>query len=141
MKYVLDASVALKWVLPEEDSDVADKLREEFRQGIHDFLSPDVFWAEVGHALARAERRGIIRQPDGSRLLAEILTTPPRLATSFPLLTNAFSIASALRTSFYDCLYVALAERELCPFVTADVRAVDVLQAQHPCVIPLSSLA
>jgi predicted nucleic acid-binding protein len=141
MKYVLDASVALKWVLPEDESDIADKLREEYREGVHDFLSPDVFWAEVGHALARAERRGIIHRPDGSRLLAEILTTPPRLSPSFPLLTDAYSIASALRTSFYDCLYVAVAERESCQFVTADVRAVTILQPQHPCVIPLSSLA
>jgi predicted nucleic acid-binding protein len=140
MKYILDASVALKWVLPEDESDIADKLRDEFRQRVHDLLSPDIFWAEVGHALARAERRGIILQPDGSRLLAEILTTSPRLSPSFPLLTDAYSIASALRTSFYDCLYVALAEREFCQFVTADVRAVEKLQPQHPCVIHLSSL-
>ncbi len=37
-------------------------------------------------------------------------------------------------------IYVALAEEESCQFVTADVRAVERLQPQHPCVIHLSSL-
>ena len=43
MKYVLDSNVALKWVLPEADSDKAIKIRDEFGQGIHQLLSPDVF--------------------------------------------------------------------------------------------------
>lgn len=37
MKYVLDSSVAFKWVVPEANSDKADQLRIEFLQGLHDF--------------------------------------------------------------------------------------------------------
>ena len=58
-RFVLDSAVALKWVLPEIDSDKADRLRDDFRNAVHELLSPDVFPVEVAHSLTRAERRGI----------------------------------------------------------------------------------
>ena len=36
---ILDASVGLKWVLTEADSDKARQLRDEFRKAIRDFRS------------------------------------------------------------------------------------------------------
>jgi hypothetical protein len=52
MKYVLDSCVAVKWVLVEPLSDKALKLRDDFRQAIHELLAPDVFrlmpWEESG---------------------------------------------------------------------------------------------
>jgi predicted nucleic acid-binding protein len=140
MKYVLDASVALKWVLAEIDSDKADFLRDGFRKGIHDFLAPDIFPIEVGHAIARAERRKIITDSEGSILLGNILTTLPQLVPSLPLLPEAYALASAKRISLYDCLYVALADREGCHFVTADTRLINVLQKDHPFIVGLYSL-
>lgn len=61
MKYVLDASVGLKWVLPEVDSDKAIKLQEDFANGIHQLLAPDTFPVEIAHALTRAERQRLIQ--------------------------------------------------------------------------------
>ena len=43
MKYVLDSSVALKWVLPEADSGKAIRLRDGYSNGTHDLLAPDIF--------------------------------------------------------------------------------------------------
>lgn len=43
MKYVLDSSVALKWVLPEPDSAKAIELRDNFRRQIHELVAPDFF--------------------------------------------------------------------------------------------------
>ena len=43
MKYVLDSNVALKWVLPEQDDEKAIKIRDDFKQGIHVLISPDIF--------------------------------------------------------------------------------------------------
>ena len=43
MKYVVDASVALKWVLPEAQSGEACKLRDDFQKRLHELLAPDVF--------------------------------------------------------------------------------------------------
>jgi predicted nucleic acid-binding protein len=141
MRYVLDASVALKWVLPESDSGKADLLRAEYRAGLHQLLAPDVFPVEVAHALARAERRNIISPPQGAVLLADVLTTLPVLHPSLPdLLPRAFVIASQARVGVYDCLYVALAERERCEFVTADDRLVRALQSVFPFIRPLASM-
>lgn len=122
MKYVLDSNVALKWVLPEPDADKAVQVREDFRRGFTEFLSPDIFPVEVAHALARAERRGIIQPTEGWPKLVDVLTTPPVLHPYLPLLPRAFAIASTARIGVYDCLYVALAEREGCRVLTADDR-------------------
>ena len=103
--------------------------------------APDVFPAELGHALARAERRNLIAPPQGSILLADVLTTLPQLHPSLPqLLPRAFAIASQMRIGVYDCLYVALAEREGCELITADDKLVRDLLAHFPFVVPLSSL-
>jgi hypothetical protein len=40
MKYVLDASVALKWVLTEPDSSKALSIRDDFRKQVHELLAP-----------------------------------------------------------------------------------------------------
>ena len=57
MKYVLDASVALKAVLPETDSDKAVALIEAFQKQIHELIATETFLVEVAHALTRSERR------------------------------------------------------------------------------------
>ena len=54
MKYVLDASVALKWVLTEPDSAKALSVRDDFRKQVHELLAPDVFPVEVGRPTPRA---------------------------------------------------------------------------------------
>lgn len=140
MKYVLDASLALKWVLPEPLADKAQRLREDYRNAVHELMAPDIFLVEVAHALARAERRKIIPVGDAAKLLADIMTTAPQFHRYRPLLTRALAIASQMRFGVYDCLYVALAEQERCELVTADTRLVSVLQKEFPFIIPLSSL-
>lgn len=122
MKYVLDSNVALKWALPEADVDRAIRLRDGFAQGQHELLAPDVFPVEVAHALAKAERRGAIAHGGGSKLMNDVFNFLPDLHSYLPLLPRAFEIASATRIGVYDCLYVALAERERCALLTADDR-------------------
>ncbi len=140
MKYVLDSSVAFKWVVVEALTDKARKLRDEYRQGFHELIAPDVFPIEVAHSLTRAERQGRINPPEASILLADVLLTCPRLHPYMPLLSQAVSISSQARIGVYDCLYVALAQRESCQFVTADDRLIRVLQPSYPFIIALSSL-
>jgi predicted nucleic acid-binding protein len=140
MRYVLDSSVALKWVLPESDSEKADHLRDDFRNVIHDLLAPDVFPAEIGHALTRAERRGLIASGEASNLFADVMLTSPQLGSYLPLMNRAIAISSAERVGVYDCLYVALAEREACELVTADHKLVKNLCPRFPFVVPLASI-
>jgi predicted nucleic acid-binding protein len=127
MNYVLDASVALKWVLTERDSDKALDLRDRARRGLCKLLAPDVFPVEIAHALTRAERRGLLLPPEASVLTSNILATAPALYSSIALLPRALEISSQMRIGVYDCLYVALAEEEGCEIVTADDRLLKTL--------------
>jgi predicted nucleic acid-binding protein len=104
MRYVLDSSVAFKWVVPEVDSDKAILLRDETRQGSHELLAPDVFPIEIAHALTRAERQGRVSAADGWRLWLDVMTDSPMLQPSLTLMPRAFALSSALQIGVYDCV-------------------------------------
>jgi predicted nucleic acid-binding protein len=140
MRYVLDSSVGFKWVVAEPLQDKARRLREDFRKAAHELIAPDVFLIEVAHALTRAERQGRITPAESRLFLTDVVTEPPQLLPSLPLLQRAHELSSANRVGVYDCLYVALAEREGCQFVTADDRLVRVLSAQFPFIVALAAL-
>ncbi len=125
MKYVLDASVAVKWVLPEPDSAKALSIRDDYRIGTHELIAPDTLPVEVCHALTRAERRNVIAKAESIVKLADLLALQPILHSYLPLLPRAVEISSQMRIGVYDCLYVALAERESCQLITADQRLVN----------------
>jgi predicted nucleic acid-binding protein len=132
--------VALKWVLLESGSDKARQLRVDYQQQIHELLAPDIFPIEVAHALARSERRGIITPAQGPIFLGGILADQPQLHLYVPLLWRAYAISSQARIGVYDCLYVALAEREGCDLLTADDRLVRSLQLSFPFITSLAAL-
>jgi predicted nucleic acid-binding protein len=140
MKYVLDSCVAFKWVVPEADSDKALQLRDDTRAGLHELLAPEVFAVETAHALTRAERQGRIVPPDGWAAWLTVMGDSPQLHPFLPLLPRAYAISSQMRIGVYDCLYVALAEREGCELVTSDARLLVNLGPQFPFIVPLSSL-
>lgn len=137
MKYALDSSVALKWALPEPDTAKAVQLRGDHRSGIHELVAPDFFPIEVAHALTRAERQRRIPQGAGWGLWQKILSDCPAMVSSNPLMPRGFDLSSKMRIGVYDCLYVALAEREQCRVVTADQRLLNTFPAQT---ISLASL-
>ncbi len=139
MKYVLDSSVAFKWVVVEAHSDKAQLVRDDYRNQVHELLSPDVFPIEIAHALTRAERQGRITAPQGAVLLADVLSTCPKLFPSLSLLRRAVEISSRLRVGVYDCLYVALTEQEGGELLTADARLAS-LKTTFPFITELSSL-
>ena len=140
MKYVLDSSVAVKWVIAEPLDDKAHRLRDDSRNAVHEFLAPDAFPLEVGHALTRAERQGRIRRANGWLSWRAVMADAPHLEPSLALMDRAYEISSQMRVGIYDCLYVALAEREGCEFVTADDRLVRNLGRQFPFIVALSSM-
>jgi predicted nucleic acid-binding protein len=93
MKYVLDSSVALKFVLPEVDSGKAIRLRDDYRKGIHDLISPDIFTSEVANGLVSAERSARIKKGESAILLVDIMHNAPVFHPSNPLLVRAMHIA------------------------------------------------
>src|SRR5271163_91733 len=120
MKYVLDASVAITWVIVEPDSDKASRLREDYRNATHELLAPEYFTIECAYSLTKKQRQRLL--PDARALWDEIMMDAPVLAPILPLMDRAFDISITVRHNFYDCLYVALAEREGCELLTADTK-------------------
>jgi predicted nucleic acid-binding protein len=140
MKYVLDASVAFKWLIPETDSDKALKLLDDFQNAIHELISPDILPAEVTHSLTRAERQGRVTPVQGNQLFIDFMNQTPPLYPYISLLPSAYAISSSMRIGVYDCLYVALADEENCEFVTADDKLIKNLQSQFPFIRRLADL-
>ena len=140
MIYVLDSCVAVKWVLPEVDSSLAIQFRDDYHNTVHELIAPEVFHIEIGHALTRAERQLRINPPDGWIGWRTIMSDCPKLLPSLALMPRAYEISSTMRVGIYDCLYVALAEREGCELVTTDDKLIRNLQGLFPFIISLDSL-
>ena len=142
MKYVIDCSTAFKWFVAEVDTQKALDLRDQFQNTTCELLAPDLFPIEVANALLMAEqsKNPRIGPGDAASYLRDLLKAPPTLFDSVPLLPRAQEIAKQYKRSVYDCLYVALAEREQCEFVTADVKLITAIQQPFPFVIALGSM-
>src|SRR5437870_1730002 len=104
MKYVIDSSVGFKWAVSEIDSDKAIRLRDDFNNGIHELLAPDLFPTEIGNALAVAERAGRISPGEAALFFSEVLKSSPLIRPAIPLLPRAIDICLQTRQSVYDCL-------------------------------------
>lgn len=117
MKFVVDASVAIKWFIPEVHSAAAERLLSDSRA---DFLAPDLILPEFGNILWKKERRNEITQSEALEILAGLETVGLDVHPSRSLVVSAFEIASRLDRSVYDCLYLALAIAQNCPLITAD---------------------
>jgi hypothetical protein len=90
--------------MPEPDSPKAPRLRADSQGAVHELLAPDVFPVEVGHALTRAERRGIIPVGTPTSTSSTSCRRPRSCTPPFPLLRRAVAISSAARIGVYDCL-------------------------------------
>lgn len=140
MKYVLDSNIAVKWYLPEADSAKALQLLADFQSNVHELISPDILLVEFAHAMTRAERQNIIAVGDSDLHLVNLISVFIPLVAYQPLLRRAVAISSAVRIGVYDCLYVALAEREKCELLTADAKLVTNLQTQFPFIRSLATV-
>ena len=140
MKSVLDASVGIKWVLIERDTDKARRLRDAYRLGQHQLIAPDWFIAEIMNILGKAAARKQISEGVARQALADLVQDAPIWQPTVPLLDDAFNLALAHQRAVYDCLYVALAIREKCQLITADDALVRQLQPIYGCLVALSSL-
>src|SRR5258708_21740614 len=103
MKYVLDASVALAWVIPFPLTPKAVRLRDEYRRQIHELLAPAVFIDEVAGALTKAERQKDIAVGQAAPLYAKVMNSPPVLIAHSTLIAPPIDIPSRTRSSKLDC--------------------------------------
>lgn len=140
MKYDIDASISAQWFLAPPLSAKAMQLRADYRNQVHELLAPETILWETANALLKAERQKLIHPGQATVHFYDFPTTQPGLCPAPPLVQRAMTIALRTRAGLYDCMYVVLADREQCPFMTADQRLLNNLQAHFPFIVPLSSL-
>lgn len=117
-RVVVDASVAIKWFVPEIHAQAARRL---LREGIA-LLAPDLIWAEVANALWRKWRNEELAAEDVEGILNDFRRYPLRICSGESLYDVAWPVARGSGRTFYDSLYLALAMSNGCPLVTADLR-------------------
>ncbi|RUR75084.1 type II toxin-antitoxin system VapC family toxin [Chlorogloeopsis fritschii PCC 9212] len=123
-RYVLDASIAIKWFLPEVYSEAARRLIANE----HTFLVPDFFFAEVANVLWKRVRRGEDTAKNARQTLADLNAIPLEIYLSQPLMPLALDIALETDRAVYDSLYLALAVTQKCQMLTADEKFYNALQ-------------
>ena len=131
---VVDASVAVKWVLPEDGTPEALRIQQRYQDEEIDLIAPYLVVSEVANVLWKRERRGDLSADAARHCLQEFLRNSPVLLDSAAVSTSALGLALAHDRSFYDCLYLAWALEEQCSLITADERFFRVLGPTFPCI-------
>jgi predicted nucleic acid-binding protein len=114
---VVDASVLVEYLALGERGEQA---RERLVGEGHTLWAPHLLDAEVGHALRGKVRRGELSEEAATDGLWELMEMPVRRISHELLARYAWSLRDNL--SFYDALYVALAEMLGQPLLTLDAR-------------------
>jgi predicted nucleic acid-binding protein len=114
---VIDASIAIKWVVEEDGTPAALTLRQKAK-----LIGPDLLVAECANILWKKVRRSELSKAEAllaARLLqgAEI-----ELLATRSLFEVATRVSIEIDHPAYDCLYLVLAAEKKCQFVTADER-------------------
>jgi len=133
--YVVDPSVAAKWILPASGETLTREALELLKRYAGDevrFLVPDLFWAELGNILWKAVRQARLGASSAESGLRAMRDRNFPTISSHTLLLEAFAIANAFDRTVYDGLYVALAVDSKSQLVTADERLANALAAHLP---------
>jgi len=121
---VVDASVAIKWFIPEEGSIEAVKLLG----GRHTLIAPDLIRPEVCSILWKLCSRRLLTSDQARRIIDDFLSLSVEIHDSESLVALAFDIAAATGRTVYDCLYLALAIETGGVMITADKRLANALK-------------
>jgi len=115
---VIDASVAIKWFIPEVHSDAARRLLD----APGPYVAPDLLFAETANVIWKKVRRGELTEGDGRRLVKDICGLAIEAVPCRALAVDAHALASATGRTVYDAMYMALAVRLNTKLMTADDR-------------------
>jgi predicted nucleic acid-binding protein len=132
---VVDASVAVKWYLPESGEPLADRavvLLDQFNRKEIQFVVPDLFHVEIASAIWKAVRVDRVSRSFADRALVLLTRHEFPTVPSLKLLDGAFQIAANYGRTVYDSLYVALAIQTKSQLITADERLANALAARFP---------
>jgi predicted nucleic acid-binding protein len=133
--FVVDASVAAKWVLPGDGESFrgqALRLLNQWLDSKVHLIVPDFFWVEMTNVLWKAVLRGRCTQEIAFAALATLLDYGIPTVPSLNLLNPALQTAVLYRRSAYDSIYVVLAIEAKAHLVTADEKLANALAVHFP---------
>ena len=113
--FVIDASVAIKWVVEEDGTLQALALR-----GRAKLIAPELLVSECANILWKKVRKRELSRDEAVFAARLLQTADIELLPTRSLLETATRIAIELDHPAYDCLYIAIAVENGCQFVTAD---------------------
>lgn len=121
--FVVDASVAAKWFIPEPGAEQAKHLLTPR----HTLIAPDLLWIDFAKIAWKLVRREMLHRSEAERWIVDIEEFPVEVHESAPLLMDALRLALDRERSVYDCVYLALALRHDAVVITADERLCNAL--------------
>jgi predicted nucleic acid-binding protein len=133
-QYIIDSGVIIKWFVDEPLMAQARAILNAFRNGDLVIYVPDLMYAEIGNILWKKQRFQGLRPERAQAILETIMDTAFAVVPTATLFEDAYKIAVTHGRTMYDSLYVALGQREDCPFVTADEKLFNALLAAFPTV-------
>jgi predicted nucleic acid-binding protein len=129
----VDASLVLSWLLPEDLSGQAFRLRSVWDAAQEPLVAPPLIREEVPSSLRTATYRGRITNDEADEALAAFLELDIRILEPRRLLANTWELGKQLNPPrLYDFFYVALAQIQGCELWTADERLVNFAAARCP---------
>lgn len=119
--FVLDCSLAMAWVFPDEATEATDRLLDALIDG-RAFV-PALWPVEVANVLLVAARRRRIATTDWPRIRRNLDALPIRIdpVSTSRIWDEVLELARAHRLSVYDSMYLELAIRMQLPLATLDV--------------------
>jgi len=124
---VLDASAALPFVLPEDNSAAVARIFDQVSSGAVRLVAPSFWLLECGNAIWKHVRRGTLQPTDAFAAMRRLERLPVSTLDSELLIESAFDIAIAFDVTTYDALYAAAALFAKAPLITADRKLVVVI--------------
>lgn len=132
--FVVDASVAVKWYVPEVLSNEAVGFLETSLENNFLLLAPDLIVYEIGNILWKKCRRKELTAGDARKVIEAITDSfPIKVIDSNKFLAVAFEIAHAYDRTVYDSLYLALSKITECRLITADEHLVNAIKDLNWC--------
>ncbi len=136
--FVVDASVAVKWVVVEPEREAAADLRALYEAEAVDLRAPRQIVEEVASALSKLYRRKKLSVGQAESAYRKFEARKPRLVDDLNLVGAAFALSLRHQISVWDCLYLALAIDRRADLITADQRFYRSVARHYPFVRMLS---
>jgi predicted nucleic acid-binding protein len=121
---VIDACVAIKWFLPEDNYKEAGEILTKHNR----LIAPDLFQIELDSIITKKVRQRLIETEDAYRMFDEIRNIPIQIIPYSLIGQLAFDLSAALPVTQYDACYLAVAIEFDQKVVTADMRFVSGMQ-------------